>query len=605
MHLHGVASRAVSVPEDSSDSANAETSVASARAWTERLFTSIQFWFAVGAFGAAFLAWDSRYFMGLAGPDGLSYLDMASETLRSGPHNLVNLLWSPLYPALIALFLFLFRPSPSLEIPLIHVLNWLIFIAVSLCFTFLLRTCFIKEPDSTADKWNVARYQMLVPFAFWLFFWSIVHFIPVSQVTPDLCVAGIVFLAAGICARLSWATSDWKRYLALGATLALGYYAKAVMFPAALLLLSLLFVWPPSARRSRYRILLAAVVFLLLSAPLITLMSSRVGHLSTGGSGSLNYAWWVNKVPPYGGSIRMEMTILNPLYKGDADGTTGLTHPPRILMERPLILEFGSPIKGTYPLWYDPCYWNEGAKPRFDLRQQLVALKENLLLYGPALIEMSSLCAGALVLCFFAPQKRRVFAHLDRTWYWLLLWAIAVGAMYSCIHVEYRFLGAFFVLFWLAAYRTMLGRLGIRTETAVVATVLCSLIVSTIGSGVLRHHTDHKAPDYLVIANALRRLGVNSGDELATVGYTFDAYYAHAAGTRIIAQIPDADDFWNLSAGDFEKVKECLTSIGVKALVAKDGPHQGDWQEIPGTRLNRVRVLMLQPPTRVSALPRP
>jgi len=124
--LHGLASKAAVARQDSSDSVNAKTSVASARAWTERLFTSIQFWFAVSAFGAGFLAWDSRHFMGLAGPDGLSYPDMASEALHSGPQNLVNLYW-PLYPCLIALLLFLFRPSPSLEIPLLHLLNWLIF----------------------------------------------------------------------------------------------------------------------------------------------------------------------------------------------------------------------------------------------------------------------------------------------------------------------------------------------------------------------------------------------------------------------------------------------------------------------------------------------
>jgi hypothetical protein len=100
-----------------------------------------------------------------------------------------------------------------------------------------------------------------------------------------------------------------------------------------------------------------------------------------------------------------------------------------------------------------------------------------------------------------------------------------------------------------------------------------------------------------VIAEGLLRLGVHPGDQLATIG-TIDAYYARPAGVRIIAQISDVDEFWSLSAKDFEKVKGRLASIGVKALIAKDGPRgfgYGDWQEIPGTRLNRVRVLILQP----------
>ncbi len=586
-------------------SASGGITVASERAWAKHLLTSIPFWFAFGSCGAAFLAWDSRHFMGLAGPDGLSYLDMASEALQRGPSSLVNPLWSPLYPSLIALFLFLFRPSSSVEIPLIHVLNWLIFLGVSLAFAFLVRTWFVEKQDSTPNAENAAPYGILVPFAFWLFFWSMIHFIPVSLVTPDLCVEGIVFLAAGICSQLSRPTSNWKHDLALGGTLALGYYAKAAMFPLALLLLLLLFLWPPSGSRGRFGVLAAAVVFLLVSAPLIVVMSSRVGHLSTGGSGSLNYAWWVNKVPPYGGSIRMEMAILDSLYTGKLDTSTGLTHPPRMLMEKPLILEFRSPINGTYPLWYDPCYWNKGVEARFDLRQQMAALKENLLRYGHAFIEMSSLFAGLLVFSLLN-LKRRMPVKPERSWYWLLLWSLAAAAMYAFVHVEYRFLGAFFVLFWLAAYRFMLDTAEQAVEKAVLATVLFSLIVSTIGGGELLHHfTELRSPDYLRIAEGLRALGIKPGDQLATIGYTFDAYYAHAAGTRIIAQIPEADEFWGLSAAEREKVKEHLVSIGTKALVAKDGPRgsgYADWQEIPGTHLDRVRVLLLKPSSKIEKI---
>jgi hypothetical protein len=594
------ASKAAVNPSDVSDVLNAKTIVVSARAYTERLLTSMQLWFAVGAFGAALLAWDSRHFMN---PDGLSYLDMASETVHSGPHNLVNLNWSPLYPSLITVLLFLFHPSPSLEIPLLHLLNWLIFLAAQLCFAFFLRTWYTQEQYSTADERDVARRGILVPFAFWLFFWSVIQFIPISLVTPDLCVAGIVFLAAGICGQLSRPTSGWKHYFALGVTLSLGYYAKAAMFPAALLLLLLLFFWPPSASHNRYRVLVAVVAFFVASAPLVTFMSKRVGRLSLSESGSMNYAWWVNKVPPYAGWIRLDMAILDSLYTGKPRKSAMLTHPPRILMEKPLTLEFSSPVVGTYPLWYDPVYWNEGAKARFNLGQQLVALKENLLKYGHAFMEMSSLCAGAMVLCLFGLPKR-MLVKLDRKWYWLLMWPIAVGAMYACVHVEYRFLGAFFVLFWLAAYGAILGRADRAVEIAAFATVLCSLVISTIGGGALRHFAEHNPPDYLVIAEGLRRLGVNPGDQLATIG-TIDANYARPAGVRIIAQISDVDEFWSLSAKDFEKVKGRLASIGVKALIAKDGPRgfgYGDWQEIPGAQLNRVRVLLLEPSSKIAAI---
>jgi hypothetical protein len=599
--LHPLASKATAVEPDVSEFVKAKTSAALVRAWAERRLTSLPFWFAVGTLGAALMAWDSRHSMN---SDGLSYLDMASQTLQSGPHNLVNLNWSPLYPFLITVLLFLFHPSPSLEIPLLHLLNWLIFLAAQLCFAFFLQAWYTPKQDSTANERDVARRGILVAFAFWLFFWAVVQFIPISLVTPDLCVAGIVFLVGGICGQLCRPTSGWKHYFALGGALSLGYYAKAAMFPAALLLLLLLFFWPPSGSHNRYRVLVAVVAFFVASAPLVTFMSKRVGRLSLSESGNMNYAWWVNKVPPYAGWIRLDMDLLNSLYTGKPRKSAMLTHPPRILMEKPLTLEFSLPVAGTYPLWYDPVYWNEGAKARFNLRQQLVALKENLLKYGHAFMEMSSLYAGAMVLCLFGFRKG-MLVKLDRKWYWLLIWPVAVGAMYACVHVEYRFLGGFFVLFWLAAYGAVLGRADRAAEIAALATVLCSLIISTIGGGALRHFAEHNAPDYLVVAEGLRRLGVNPGDQLAIIG-TIDAYYARPAGVRIIAQISDVDEFWSLSAKDFEKVKGRLASIGVKALIAKDGPRgfgYGDWQEIPGTRLNRVRVLLLEPSSKTAEIP--
>src|SRR5207248_584625 len=61
-------------------------------------------------------------------PDGLSYLDIASQTLDRGPVELVSGYWSPGYPALISLSMALFRPTPEAEVPLLHGLNFGIFI---------------------------------------------------------------------------------------------------------------------------------------------------------------------------------------------------------------------------------------------------------------------------------------------------------------------------------------------------------------------------------------------------------------------------------------------------------------------------------------------
>ena len=43
--------------------------------------------------------------------------------------------------------------------------------------------------------------------------------------------------------------------------------------------------------------------------------------------------------------------------------------------------EFGTPIAGTYPVWYDPSYWYEGLTPHFDLTAQMSTVYKNIKAY--------------------------------------------------------------------------------------------------------------------------------------------------------------------------------------------------------------------------------
>src|SRR5262245_25402428 len=71
---------------------------------------SIPFWWSISLGSAAILALSARHSMD---EDGLSYLDLASEALHSGPVGLLNGYWSPGYPALLSLALALFHPLPG------------------------------------------------------------------------------------------------------------------------------------------------------------------------------------------------------------------------------------------------------------------------------------------------------------------------------------------------------------------------------------------------------------------------------------------------------------------------------------------------------------
>jgi hypothetical protein len=502
------------------------------KAWRAALVLACLLWGATSA-------WTNRHTMNA---DGMSYIDMASAALKDGPGSLVNGYWSPLYPALLSTAFFVFRPSPALEFPLVHFVNFLIFVFALLCFAFFLKSWLAVDRDQ-----NQEENPYLIPFAFGVFLWFTIEFIPLSSTTSDLCVAGIVFLAAGICCRLLL-TPNSKHFAALGAILGLGYYVKAAMFPLGLLLLATLFLWPPP--ESRKKVLLSGLVFLIVAAPWVAVMSSRAGHASIGEAGPLNYAWYVNGFP-------------QPARPGE-----GLDHPPRLLLDKPAILEYATPVNATYPLSYDPSYWYAGARVRWNVRQQVLAIETSVLHYYQLLTEMAGLLAGVAVLSIFRARPE-IRVTRNRAFPWLVIWPLGACAMYGIVVFEKRYLWAFFVLFWLALYRVLCHGANPAARAAVLGTVLCALFIPAARS-LPDALLGPNQPDYLRVADALQAAGVHRGDRLATVGHGFDAYYARYLGARVVAEIVDPGEFSRLSAEDMAAVRQRLAAIGVKALVVKN-----------------------------------
>lgn len=519
------------------------------------LLVSRRFWWAICILWAGLHAWVGRNAMN---PDGMSYLDMASESLHRGPSELISGYWSPGYPAILALALRLVHPSAGFEFPLIHFVNFLIFIATLACFTFFTRSWLERDPERR--NWNA----YFIPFSFGLFLWVTTEFISTDSVSPDMLVAAIVFLAAGICCRISRQSLGWKEFALLGAVLGLGYYAKAAMLPLALLLLATLFVHPIWPGRDRLRIAVAGVTCLLMASPLIALISLRTGRLSTGETGPLNYAWYVNGLAPQIG------------WNSDADRSGGSPlHPPQALLTKPNVLAFAEPVHGTYPLWYDPSYWYAGAKIRFDVRQQIAALKANWAVLYEMLLVTVGLATGVLMF-LVATKRKEPPAVAGGNLTWAVVWSAEAFLMYLAVHLEPRFVGAFYVLFWLAVYRTISNRVKPGLAMLLMAVVLATLFVpsSIVLAAMARQELSamNNPPDDIAIANALRAAGIQAGDGLASVGYSFDVYFVHHLRARVISQVLDADAFWKMNDAERAALEHRLEAIGVKAIVARNAP---------------------------------
>lgn len=541
---------------------------------------------AASILAAAICAWCGRF---ATNPDGLSYLDMAGNALHGDWRSLLIPNWSPLYPSLIAVVLAVFRPSPEWEVPALHFLNWGIFVAATFCFQFFLRSWLRLRGAGNRERGfpmgapnRETGFPIRAVFAHCLFTGT--GLFMSRLLTPDLCVAACVYLAAGFSCRLALPGAVRRDYALLGAALALGYYAKSPLLPLSLVLLALL-PFALKGGRARRRLAIAAAVFLIGVAPLVIALSRRQNHPTFGEAGKLNYAWYVNRTPfP---------------WLGLPAGTGVPEHPPRLLRQQPLLFEFGQPVGGTYPLWYNPAYWNQGIRMRIDFRQLLSNTGHQLGLYGRWFLLAGPMWAGIAAL-WIAGRKRRARAPARPDAWFLVAWPVAAMLMYL-VHVDFRYIAPFLALLWLFLFENACAGVSPRFRTAVLAAAGCFMLLPG-----LRILVRPEPPEFLEVARGLNGMGLHGGDTIAVSGDSFDAFYARAAGVRIVAQVCDAGAFWaphfpeplircesgflnRMNAGELSVLWRDLRSAGAHALVVRGEPPAG-WRVL-GKSGYSVRML--------------
>ena len=508
-------------------------------------------------------AWAGRYAMN---PDGISYLDMADRLLQGDYGALVHPYWSPLYPCLLAAALKL-APGAAAEFPAAHALNWLIGLGALAAFSFLVREWLrLRPPDSFGS------FACRTGLAYMLFLWATVEGVTLTGVTPDLCVAALVYLIAGLCCRLAAGGGRGTACL-LGIALGVGCLTKAAMLPLGVALLVILTLPRLSIAPPRPLLLPAALCFAAIAGTYVFALSRAQHRLTTGETGRLNYAWMVQGGVP-----------MNAGWTGEPPGNGTPVHGPRVLSADPAVLEFESPVPGTFPLWYNPAYFHEGLRVRFDWRRQLAALARSpQTLRWAAGSSLIPLLAGLLVIGSFWAAAALVRSPLA-------LWAAAAIGMFAMVTIEARYVAPFLALFWLAAYDAATGAKMTAAQRAAMSVAALSILLlqlSHIGSIA----AGARPPD-LAVAQGLERLGLRPGDRIATVGPGFRAFYARLARLRIAAGIgwtggeyADEGEIARLSDAQFERIRELLRPAHIRGIVSRYGcdAHKDGWQPIADT----------------------
>lgn len=522
-------------------------------------------------------AWTSRFSMNA---DGIQYLDNASAYSNGDFQHALNSQWSPLYPWLISAWFAMVRPSPYLEFPAVHWLNFLMYLLSLAGFLFFLKCVLERIP---ADRCTPGVRVSLVLIACSSFLYCSLDFTNLAYVTPDLAVSMCAFLAAGWLLRIAAGTASAFGYIALGSVLGVGYLAKTPFLILGLLCVAIAAVLGRKQPGAFGRLCLTAATFAVIAVPYIWILSSARNRFTAGDSGTANIIWKVNGVPYYN-------------WQGGPPDNGRPIHPTRQLSSNPAIFEFAAPIGGTYPPWYDPIYWSEGAKIAFRPADFSRALARQLQLYEYVVHHRQlPLVFALLTLFFLAPDKGRVLAGMGTFWPALLLGA-APFAMYAVVHAEGRYLAPFFVLLWTTLTAAVLtglnGSLNRRVLFSIVTVAAGLMLVEALTA---MPPAVPAGPHYEV-ARRIQVLGLKRGDPVAIVTGDLDYFWAKLAGARVIMQVdfgnPGCPNCGKLQS-EWEKAKPILASHGVVMIVSPCIPgvvDQPGWQQLGATGVYAYRT---------------
>jgi 4-amino-4-deoxy-L-arabinose transferase-like glycosyltransferase len=532
------------------------------------------------------------------GADGISYLDIGDAYMRGDFYVAVNAMWSPFYSWLVGLTLKLINPTPFWEFTVVRLLNFLVYVLVLVCFSCFLRRLRREHCRRWANR-ALPEWTWLV-FGYTIFIWTCLFMNRVSRTSPDLLVAGLVFLVCALLLQIRIEATRWRSFIVLGFVLGLAYLTKTIMFPLAFVFVAAAFILARRSIGTRHavvRAVLSLVVFLSLALPFVILLS-RVKHRFTiGDSARLNYAWYVN------GTKRFTH------WQGEPSGSGTPLHPTRKLLESPLIYEFGGPQGISYPPWYDPSYWYDGVTPRFNLRQQFAAIRRNLgslynsLLYG---FFLAAFCLGLVILLY---QDGGALINVREYWF-LIVPALIALSLYLLINIEPRYLAPFvpvIALSLLAAVPSSGTAEGRRWLGGITCGVLLIFLLAVFPFAVratyssLRELVGGTAASRDVqwqVAEGLRQLGVQPGERVAVIGNTMFDSWPRLARVRVVAEIPEIpvgnpERFWFAEGNTQQQAFTALALSGARVVVADSFPRDaanrlkdeklGCWQHLGRT----------------------
>jgi len=549
------------------------------------------------------------------GSDAVQYLDIARDIQQHDFHSALNPLWSQGYPALLAAVRPLFPVGPIGDWRNTRTVNFAIFTADYLAFLFfvtgLLRLRKTLEPDDSKQAlflWSAALAIFVI---------TQICLGQVSHVNPDLLITTLFFLAAGLLVRIlnpsakQAIRSSLRTSLLLGLILGLGFLGKTIFLVLGCALLVFFALALFAKRRKLTQALAAAAIFAVIVASYGAALSRAVGHFTLGESGSINYAWHINRLQKWvhwqGGNQPAAVawprtSIANFAQWESAPPDFGTPiHPTTVLQTSPTVYSFTAPLHATYVPYFDPPYFYAGYKHLFRWRYQLIGLIKNagdlaqVVLTQPLFL---GIALALLVLLSESHSRRAFLLSLRRNW---VLPALALFgiAIYLPVHLEGRYLAGFLAVLFLSL---LFGAFELPPSSNRLRAAALFLLFGFTGSliryqlPVWRNLAHQKSP-YTNLewrrGQALLNQHLPAHSQIGVINWTPNlqsdwAYIAHVQITSEIASPQDMDLFWQSSPGRQQSTLAAFRRAGTVAVIAINKPSfEGDpaWQPLPNTDL--------------------
>jgi len=496
---------------------------------------------------AAIQAWSFRF---ITTVDGIAYLDMSDATFRGFPWGrAIDGVWSPLYPLVLGIGRHLLRGAG--EIQNAHYINVGIFVFSFACFEFLRRT--IKSSTGGLRAASAWGFDVI---AYALFLWASIVAITFKAIRPDMLMSGWLYLASGLTLAIRARADSWRNYILLGAVLGVGYLAKAPMLYIGLILIACTL----NTRRLREtapKAAAAAGILLLIGSLYFVPLSAKVGRFTFGQSSEYNYLGHIDQIGMYQETL------------GYAGGR--FENAPRLLLAHPQVYSFDTGQSVTFPLRFEPARWVVGARPRFYLPSQITVIRENAVIYRTPLLELAGAIAGTLVL---ASGSRYRFRALLANWPLIIVGVAGLG-MYLVVHVEERYVGAFFLLLLLGLMSGACAAVKMPEKlfaflSAVIALSLLIPMVRDVTRDYRKYRTQPTG-EWLQAANELSATGVRPGDKVARICDRFaDLNWARQLRATVVSEVrfDRTDEFWSAPPEVQERALRAMADRGAGVVVA-------------------------------------